>query len=180
MTYAPLDIVFTVLILIIVVRAALNGFVEEVFGMAWLILGLIFSICFYHRGAVFIRTKMLADVKILPEIMAFVILFLIVFVVIKIITSILKDIVQKIRLGGLDHFLGALFGIFEGLLAAALILFIIDIQPLFDKNAVLKNSIYNQFLSGNVKTALEMVTKNRKPVDVIPVDLPESLGGENQ
>jgi uncharacterized membrane protein required for colicin V production len=88
--------------------------------------------------------------------------------------------VQKIRLGGLDHFLGALFGIFEGLLAAALILFAIDIQPLFDKNAVLKDSIYNQFLSGNVKIALEMITKNKKPADALPADLPEVLDiGEN-
>jgi membrane protein required for colicin V production len=173
MTYAPLDIVFTMLILIIVVRAALNGFVEEVFGMAWLILGLIFAVSFYRKGAMFIRTKILEDVKILPEVLAFIILFVIVFVIVKIITSILKDIVQRIRLGGLDHFLGALFGIFEGLLAAALILFVIDIQPLFDKNPVLKNSIYNQFLSGNIQTALEMITK--KPPDALPADLPEAL-----
>ncbi|MDR0382437.1 MAG: CvpA family protein [Spirochaetaceae bacterium] len=181
MTYAPLDIVLTILLLIIVLRAALNGFVEEALGMAWLILGLIFSISFYRQGAAFMRTKILADVKILPEVLSFVILFLIVFIVVKIITHILKDIVQKIRLGGLDHFLGALFGIFEGLLAAALILFVIDVQPLFDKNVVLKNSVYNRVLSDNVSSALETV-KKRKDTDVgvppsVPVDAPADAGG---
>jgi membrane protein required for colicin V production len=158
-SFAPLDIVFTVLILIIVIRAALNGFVEEAFGIAWLVLGLIFSINFYRPGAAFIRTKVLSDVKILPEVLAFIVLFLIVFIIVKIVTFILKDIVQKIKLKGLDHFLGLLFGIIEGLLAVAIIIFIINIQPLFDKNDVLKNSIYNQFLSGNVMSVRDMITK---------------------
>jgi membrane protein required for colicin V production len=142
-----------------VIRAALHGFVEEVFGIAWLVLGLIFSISFYRPGAAFIRTKILSDVKILPEVLAFIVLFLIVFVVVKIITFILKDIVQKIKLGGLDHFFGLLFGILEGLLAVVIVIFIINIQPLFDKNDVLKNSIYNQFLSGNVKTVQGVIIK---------------------
>jgi membrane protein required for colicin V production len=161
MTYAPLDVVFTIMIFIIIVRAALNGFVEEALGAAWLILGLIFAINFYNRGAAFIRTKMLENVKILPEVMAFTALFLIVFVIVKIITFILKDIVQKIKLGGLDHFFGALFGILEGLLAAALVIFVINIQPIFDKNAVLKDSIYNQILSGNIKAAQTLFMKDR-------------------
>jgi membrane protein required for colicin V production len=170
-SFAPLDIVFTILIFIIVVRAALHGFVEEVFGLAWLVLGLIFAISFYRPGADFIRTKVLSDVKILPEALAFIVLFLIVFVVVKIITFILKDIVQKIKLGGLDHFLGLVFGILEGLLAVAIVIFLINIQPLFDKNDVLKNSVYNQFLSGNLRTVQDMITKQNTP----PLN-PEEIG----
>jgi membrane protein required for colicin V production len=161
-SFAPLDIVFTVLIFIIVVRAALRGFVEEVFGIAWLVLGLIFAISFYRPGATFIRTKMTGDVKILPEALAFIVLFLIVFVIVKIVTFILKDIVKKIKLGGLDHFFGLLFGIIEGLLAVAVVIFVINIQPLFDKNDVLKNSVYNRFLSGNVRTVQDMITKQNE------------------
>jgi membrane protein required for colicin V production len=171
-SFAPLDIVFTILIFIIVVRAALHGFVEEVFGIAWLVLGLMFAISFYRPGAAFVRTKVLNDVKILPEVLAFIVLFLIVFVVVKIITFILKDIVQKIKLGGLDHFLGLLFGILEGLLAVAVVIFIINIQPLFDKNDVLKDSIYNQFLSANVKAVQDIIVKpNGSPP--IPEDMDE-------
>lgn len=162
MPFATLDIVFTILIFIIVVRAALHGFVEEFFGAAWLVLGLVFAISFYRQGADFIRTKVLGGVKVLPEALAFIVLFLIVFVVVKIITFIVKDIIQKIKLGGLDHFFGLLFGILEGLLAVAVVIFLINIQPLFDKNDVLKNSIYNQFLSGNIRSVQDMITEQRK------------------
>ena len=172
MSFATLDIVFTILIFIIVVRAALHGFVEEVFGLAWLVLGLTFAISFYRQGAYFIRTKALSDVKILPEALAFIVLFLIVFVVVKIITFILKDIIQKIKLGGLDHFFGLLFGILEGLLAVMIVIFLINIQPLFDKNDVLKNSAYNRFLSGNVRSVQDIITKQKKP----PL-IPEETGG---
>jgi membrane protein required for colicin V production len=157
MIYAPVDIAFTMLILIITVRAALHGFIEELFGMAWLILGLLFAVNFYNKGADLVRTKILQDVKILPEVLAFIGLFLIVFIVVKIIAFILKDIVNRINLGGIDRFLGVLFGILEGFLAIALIIFIINIQPLFDGGAVLKNSIYDRFLSGNIKSAYEML-----------------------
>jgi membrane protein required for colicin V production len=163
MSYAIVDIVFTMLIIIIVVRTALRGFVEEIFGVAWLILGLLFAVNFYKKGAAFLRTKILQDVKILPEVLTFIALFLIVFIIVKIITFILKDIVDKINLGGVDHFLGALFGVFEGLFVVSLVIFIINLQPLFDKNTVLKNSIYYQFLSGNVKTVEEMLAKPNLP-----------------
>jgi membrane protein required for colicin V production len=162
--FATLDIVFSILIFIIVVRAALHGFVEEAFGIAWLVLGLVFAVSFYRSGAAFIRTKAFDDVKILPEVLAFIILFLIVFAVVKIITFLLKDIIQKIKLGGLDHFLGLVFGIFEGLLAVAIIIFVINIQPLFDKNDIFKNSVYNKFLSGNVQVVRDMLIKQEGPV----------------
>jgi membrane protein required for colicin V production len=165
--YAPVDIAFTMLILIITVRSALRGFVEELFGVAWLILGLLFAINFYNEGATFVRTKILEDVKILPEVLAFAGLFLIVFIVDKIITFILKDIVNRIKLGGLDHFLGVLFGILEGLLAVALVIFVINIQPLFDGGAVLKNSVYDRFLPGNIESAYEM---RKNPPLITPAD----------
>ncbi|MDR1148098.1 MAG: CvpA family protein [Spirochaetaceae bacterium] len=171
MSYALIDIVLMLLLLIITIRAALHGFVEEVFGVAWLILGLIFAVKFYVKGAAFIRTKILQDVKILPEVLAFIALFLIVFVIVKAVTFMLKDIIEKIRLGGLDHFLGALFGILEGLAAAALVIFIINVQPLFDKDAVLKGSIFNQVLSGSIKSVQETVTKQEGAPPLIPADI---------
>jgi membrane protein required for colicin V production len=166
----PVDVALMLLLLIITIRAALHGFVEEVFGVAWLVLGLIFAVKFYVKGAAFIRAKILQDVKILPEVLAFIALFLIVFVIVKAVTFMLKDIIEKIKLGGLDHFLGALFGILEGLFAAALFIFIINIQPLFDRDAVLKGSIFNQVLSGNIKFVQDSFTKQKDMPPIIPAD----------
>jgi membrane protein required for colicin V production len=161
MSYAPLDIVLAVVIFILVVRAALRGFVEEVMAVAWLALGLLCAILFFARGAVFIRSKVetLQDIRILPEVLAFVILFLIVFIVVKIFTLILRDIINRIRLGGLDHFLGAVFGLVEGITVAALVILVITIQPLFDKAAVLDKSMLAGFLTPKIET-VQTIIKN--------------------
>ncbi|GMO25305.1 MAG: hypothetical protein Ta2B_04830 [Termitinemataceae bacterium] len=142
MTYVSIDIVFLLLGVIIIVRAALHGFVEEVMNLAWLIFGFIFAMSFYKKGALILREKFFADIKILPEVLSFTALFLVVFIVVKIITYILTDIIERVRLGSVDHFLGMLFGVIESIAVIAFVIFILSIQPLFDKMSVLKNSIF--------------------------------------
>jgi membrane protein required for colicin V production len=147
MIYAPIDAVFVLLAIILIIRAALHGFVDEIMGIAWLVFGLLFAVSFFRRGAVLIREKYLSDVKILPEVLAFIALFLIVFIIVKIVTAILKDIILRIKLGGLDHFFGAIFGLLESAVIIGIIIFIITIQPLFDKETVLKNSFFMRLLN---------------------------------
>jgi membrane protein required for colicin V production len=161
MISAPIDIAFVILIVILTVRAGLRGLVEEISGIAWLILGLIFSFAFFRQGAVFIRDRFQMNIRYVPEILSFVILFLIVFIVVKIITAILKDIIDRVSLTGIDRFLGVLFGIIEGIVVIALILFIMDIQPLFDKNSVLENSLFNHILGGSVESVQDMMTSGK-------------------
>jgi membrane protein required for colicin V production len=147
MIYAPIDAVFLLLAIILIIRAALHGFVDELMGIAWLVFGLLFAVSYFKRGAALIRERYLSDVQILPEVLAFIALFLIVFVIVKIVSAILKDIVSRIKLGGLDHFFGAIFGVFESVVIIGVIIFIITVQPLFDKEAVLKNSFFTHILS---------------------------------
>ncbi|GHV84071.1 hypothetical protein AGMMS50212_14110 [Spirochaetia bacterium] len=151
MIFAPVDVVFTLLIVILIIRSALHGFVDEVMGIASVTLGIFFAGAFFNEGAAFIRTRFMQNVKIFPEILSFIILFLIVFVLVKIITAILRDIIVRIKLSGLDSFLGALFGIIEGIVVVGIIIFVINIQPLFDKQKVLNESIYSHLLSNNVQ-----------------------------
>ncbi|MDR2841768.1 MAG: CvpA family protein [Spirochaetaceae bacterium] len=146
MIFAPVDIAFILLAIIIIIRSALRGFVDEIMGLAWVSLGLIFSIRFYKKGAQIIREKFLLNVEYLPEILSFIALILIVFIIVRILTIMLKDIINRVQLAGLDCFLGAIFGIIESVAVIALIIFIIGIQPLFDKAAVLKNSVFYHIL----------------------------------
>jgi membrane protein required for colicin V production len=141
------------------IRSALHGFVEETLGLAWLILGIIFAFQFYNDLAAFLRTKIMHDVKVLPEVMAFIALFFLVFLIVKMVTLLLKDIITKIRLGGLDRFLGAVFGILEGLACISIIIFIINVQPVFDKDKILKDSLFNKILAPNIETAREIIVK---------------------
>jgi membrane protein required for colicin V production len=162
MVYAPIDIVFCVMIIILAVRACLHGFIDEVLNWACLVFGLLFAILCYDRGAVFLREKFTAlrGIKYLPGILSFVILFLIVFIVIKILSAILTDIVTRINLGGLDRLLGLLFGVAEGLLLSIFVIFIIDIQPAFDKNIALEKSIFARLFGPHIETIEKMIDQN--------------------
>jgi membrane protein required for colicin V production len=143
---AVIDIVFVVLALILTVRCALRGFVEELLSMASVVLGLLAALFFYKNGAAFIAEKFMPDIKIFPEILAFIAIFLIVFILIRILARILKDIVEGIRLGGVDRFLGILFGLVEGLIVISLILVVLTIQPLFDPAPILEKSVFADLL----------------------------------
>jgi membrane protein required for colicin V production len=148
MNMAVIDIIFIVLIFILILRCALRGFVREVMSMASVVLGLLAALLFYKPGAAFVRTKILEDVEVLPELIAFVSLMIIVFIVIKILERIIQDIISRITLlGGIDHSLGLALGFLEGLLLVSLILFVLSIQPLFNPEPLLEHSFFAKHLN---------------------------------
>jgi membrane protein required for colicin V production len=146
MNLAGIDIVFLVLVFLLFLRGFLRGFVRELLSWASMVLGVLGAVFFYKNGAVFIRDRFLPGMKILPEILAFIAIFVIVFLVFKILEKILRDIVEGVHLGGVDKFLGAVFGLVEGLVMVSFVLFILMIQPLFDPVAIMGNSLFARFL----------------------------------
>ena len=148
-----IDIIFAVLMVIIIVRCALRGFIEEVMSMAALVLGLGSAFFFHKRGAAFLVEKYLPDMKILPEVLAFAAIFLIVFLAVKLLEFILKDIVERVHLSGVDRFLGALFGFIEGVVLVSLVVFVLSIQPLFDAAPLLEKSFFARALAPYIGAA---------------------------
>jgi membrane protein required for colicin V production len=153
MNIAPIDIIFIALGLILIVRCALRGLIEELMSVASVVLGVLGGIFLYRSGAVFIREKFL-DVKILPEMLAFIALFLIFFVAVKILEYILRDIIIRINLGGVDRFLGIIFGIGEGVLLICAVLFLLSVQPLVDSAPILERSFFARLFLPLVQTAM--------------------------
>jgi membrane protein required for colicin V production len=117
-----------------------------VLSWAALVLGIIAAVFFFKNGAEFIRTKAMHDVKYIPEILSFIAIFLIVFIIFKMIEKVLKDVINGIKLSGVDKFLGAVFGIVEGLALVSLMLFIIAVQPVFNSGNVLEGSLFAEIL----------------------------------
>jgi membrane protein required for colicin V production len=142
MNLTALDVVFIVLIALFTLRCFLKGFIHEFFSIAAIVLGLIASLYFYKSGGEFVRNRFMPETKTIPEIIAFIALFVIIFFVMKILEFMLKDIVEGIELGGVDRFLGILFGFIEGMVVVSLVLFIIRIQPLFDPSPLLADSLF--------------------------------------
>jgi len=145
-SFSVIDFIFLGLMGLFMIRCYIKGFISELLSMAAVVLGLLASLFFYKNGAAFIRTKYLNDMKVIPEILAFISLFIIVFLVIKLFEMLLKGVIEGVRLKGADHFLGIVFGFAEGLAVISLILFLLNIQPLFDPSALLQESFFARLL----------------------------------
>ena len=146
MIFAVIDIVFIALIVVFTLRCALKGFVGDLMSMASIVLGLLAALYFYKNGGEFVRNKFMPEMKIIPEIIAFIALFLIVFVLIKVLEAMLKEIIEGVRLGSADRFLGILFGFVEGIIVVSLVLFLLSVQPLFESGPILEKSLFAKIL----------------------------------
>ncbi|GHU10205.1 putative transmembrane protein YshB [Spirochaetia bacterium] len=158
---AMLDIIILVLMGLLTLRCALRGFIEELSSIVSIILGIVAAFAFFAKGGEYIRVRFMADTPVLPEILAFLILFAIIFLCGKLLSKIVGDIMNRLGLGGLDHFLGAVLGLFEGAVLGGFVIFILSVQPLFDPVPILESSFFARFflpigtmvrmgLSGNV------------------------------
>ncbi|MDR1909281.1 MAG: CvpA family protein [Spirochaetaceae bacterium] len=147
MEFNAIDVVFAVLILLLMVRCLIRGFIGEVFSMAQWVLGLGAAFLLYRRGAVWLAENYFPGQKFLPNVLAFAGIFIVIFIFILILEKILKDIVTGVQMGGADRILGALFGLAEGLLFVSLILWLLEIQPLFDSRRLIEGSFFYSFLS---------------------------------
>jgi len=141
-----IDYVFIALILLMVIHGYFKGFVEEIFSWATIILALWMAVLFYAPGGAFIRTMIMENVRVVPEVLAFVAIFIIVTAVLKLLKRLLKDVIEGAKLQSLDKILGVIFGAIEGLAITTLILFVLRVQPLFDASNIIGESVFAEFL----------------------------------
>ena len=144
-----LDMVFIVLLGLLVLRGFLKGFTGEFFSIASLALALIAAVFLYKNGAVFLRSRFFQkplEGTIVPEIISFLAVFVIVFIAGKIIEYIVKDIISRLNLDALDKILGIVLGLAEAFALIVLLLFLLQIQPLFDPSQLIGKSIFARLL----------------------------------
>jgi membrane protein required for colicin V production len=145
-SFSAIDFIFIGLIALFMIRCFLKGFVSELLSMAAVVLGLLAALFFHKNGGVFLRNQFWPELKVIPEIAAFIILFIIVFLVVKIIEKMLVNIINNVSLSGANSFLGLIFGLAEGIVVVCLILLFLKIQPLFDASSLLQNSFFARLL----------------------------------
>ncbi|MDR0555094.1 MAG: CvpA family protein [Treponema sp.] len=162
------DIFFLALILIMTLRAALRGFISEVFSLAAIALAILAAVLFYRKGAAFIRAQFQWEARLFTEVLAFILLFLIVFVAVRLIDSVLKDIIERVNLGWIDRLLGVVIGMAEGLALTALLLFILSVQPLFNPAPLFEGSVF-------AKNLLPLINAVPLPTEFPPqIPVPDS------
>ncbi|MCL2442997.1 MAG: CvpA family protein [Treponema sp.] len=146
MTFSFIDFVFIGLIVLLMIRCYIRGFISEVLTMAGFVFGLYAALFFYSNFGEFIRSTFMPDTEIIPEVIAFISLFIIVFIIVKVLEKMLKDIIKAVHLGKADSIIGLAFGLAEGIILVSLILFLLDIQTAFETDSFLMNSFFANLL----------------------------------
>lgn len=145
MTFAPIDALFIIIILVIAVIAAARGLIKEFFSKAALICGLAIAVIFSPRLAVY-AVKTFPN-KSVANVLSFLILFIAVFLVVKIIQQLFSKAFSGEMLRGLDRSLGLLFGLVEGVVVVAFIILVMISQPWVDFRSALDGSFFDKILS---------------------------------
>ena len=140
MSFATIDWIFSIIILIFAVSGLIKGFIDNVFGKIAFIAGIILAYLFYKDVA----TGLLKDIKIpvAANIISFLLIFVVTFLVIKIIQMIVAKVFEWSVLKSLDRTLGFIFGLVEGGAVVCLIIFLLTAQPFFNSMTILDGSFY--------------------------------------
>ena len=144
--FQTIDIVFIVLTALMVIHGFVRGFIAELFSWASLAVGVLAAVFLHPPVAGFIRESFMPEVAYLPEILSFVLIFLAGLVVCKLLESVFRNVITGANLGGLDKFLGAVFGFAEGIAISGLILFVLSVQPFFEVDSIIRDSFFARML----------------------------------
>ncbi|THB66273.1 MAG: CvpA family protein [Spirochaetaceae bacterium] len=139
-----LDIIFSLILAFMVIRAGFRGFVQEFMAVASILFGIVAAV--WGTAPVASRLDLLLGESIWNNIIAFLGLFLLVYLITKLIERVLNDLVERIHLDSLDHALGLFFGAIEGLLLVSLLILLMQVQPLFSVDQLLADSLYADLL----------------------------------
>lgn len=159
MELAAIDIVFAIIILILAIRAAIRGFVKELLGTAALILGIVAAVAFSGLAAQLIENLM--GESVWSQVIAFLVIFLLVYLVVKIFETALNRLIERIHLNQLDHALGLFLGVVEGIVVVFVFLMLIQIQPFFEPESLMADSIFARILLPFMPFAAEFLRTGR-------------------
>lgn len=143
MTLVAIDYILIVLVLFVVIRATLRGFVREFLGAAALILGIAAATLFSARVAGLLSPA-IADP--FNHVLAFLGLFIGVFLIVKLFEAGLTRLVDRINLESLDRAAGFFLGLLEALILIRLFLIVLDVQPFVDPERIIGGSVVLAFL----------------------------------
>lgn len=155
MTGNPLDLLFIIIVAFFAVVAAFHGFVKEVFSKIAFVGALILAVVFTNTLKIAFVDSVKSDM--LAAVISFLIIFVGSFLIIKIIQEIFSKIFSASILKSLDHALGFLFGVVEGVAVVSAIILVFTMQPWFDTSSILAGSIFYNFLMPFISDATKTI-----------------------
>ena len=141
-----------------------SGLIKQVFSLTAIIGGLALGFFFYEPlGTVLLEKNIIAEPKI-ADILGFLIVACLAYILIHYLSHFLTDLLEKIRMGWINHFLGGAMGFIIGLLLCYLV--VAGVKQFVDEDApFIKNSVL----------APKVITGYRIIREQAPDNLDESL-----
>lgn len=164
MNINPLDIVFIVILAAAAIRCTFKGFVAELMSMAALILGIVAAIFFSKAGAMLIDTYI--GYSNWNQIVAFLVIFILVYLITKLVEGIIRRLLDRINLDRLDKALGFFLGLAEGLVVIVFIVYLLEVQPIFDTKQLLESSFVARIILEVIPIAVPAFDQIQESADV--------------
>ena len=144
MTLPLIDLVFAIILVVFALLACIKGFIRELFDKGAPIIGLWCGILFYRQIADSLMVHV--GVRFVCNAVGFLLVFVLTFIIVKILQQILENIFSGKIFRQLDHTMGFLFGLLEGIAVISIILLVLRYQPWFDVRQMLEASFFYKFL----------------------------------
>jgi len=139
-----IDWVFLAIVVLLAARCFVRGFIEELLSVAAFAGGLLAALFLYRKGGELVRTQL--KIESFPEVLAFIAIFLVAFLIVKLIEHMIREGLEATNLENADRVLGLFLGAVEGMILVALILVALKLQPLFNAEKLLANSLFAKTL----------------------------------
>jgi uncharacterized membrane protein required for colicin V production len=124
---ATIDIVFLAIFGVLALRCCIKGFSREIIAIASFALGIVAAVFLFHPLAGILRAQVaqFAEMPVVPEIVAFLGILLIICLAGGFAGRAAQRAFEKLQLAALDHGLGFLLGLAEGLAIVSLLLLLL-------------------------------------------------------
>lgn len=155
MNLNPVDIASLLILVVLGLRAAIRGFVQEFVSVAGVLLGALGGWLFSARLAEVLDG--LIGPGAVNQPLAFAAIFLVVFLIALIFRNALQNIVEGFDLQNADHVLGAIVGVVEGVVMVFVLTSLVELLRIETFNPVFHDSVTWQFFEPFIREAGRMV-----------------------
>ena len=162
-SFAIIDWIFSVFVLIFAVIGVIKGFIDNIFGKLAVILGMLLAYIFYKKTGEVVLKSMNAGA--LRDLLSFLLIFIVVFLTIKIIQMIVSKIFEFSILKSLDRTLGFFFGALEGLCIVGFMIFILQIQPFIPIQGLFNDSFFYEHMMPVITKTEEIKDKQSQELN---------------
>lgn len=153
-----IDVVIIVFVLIFCVKGYVKGFINEIFTLIIIVLGLTGAFLFYKPLSFSVFTFI--ENRSLSFIVSFLAIFVFITVVLIIIRNAITKMVDSFQLTNLDYLLGLLVGLIKGTVLIGAILIFLKNHPVMNLDITINRSLIFPFLESIFFTGLSMFPEN--------------------